>query len=164
MALAFHIRPFVKADEQGVVDLILPIQQGEFGVPVTLRDQPDLLAIPEFYQKDGGGFWVAEADGRVVGSIALKAFGAGQGALRKMFVAAPFRGKEKGVAQSLLNHLLAEARAAGVQEIILGTVEILRAACRFYEKNGFEPVAPEDLPPDYPRMAVDTLFYRFRLG
>ncbi|MDE1907667.1 MAG: GNAT family N-acetyltransferase, partial [Rhodospirillales bacterium] len=75
MVNSFQIRAFVKADEQGVVDLILPIQQGEFGVPVTLQDQPDLLEIPAFYQINGGGFWVAEAEGRIIGSIALKAFG-----------------------------------------------------------------------------------------
>ncbi len=164
MAVAFQIRPFMKADEQGVINLILPIQQDEFGVPVTLQDQPDLLDIPEFYQTGGGGFWVVEANGRVIGSIALKAFGSGHGALRKMFVAAPYRGRTHGVAQGLLDHLLAAASAAGIREITLGTVEILRAACRFYEKNGFEPVALETLPPDYPRMPVDTLFYRLRLG
>ena len=164
MAVEFCIRPFVKADEQGVVDLILPIQQGEFGVLVTLEDQPDLLDIPSFYQTGRGGFWVAEAQGRVIGSIALKAFGSGQGALRKMFVAAPWRGKQAGVAQALLETLLAHTSATGTDEIILGTVEILRAACRFYEKNGFTRVALEDLPPAYPRMAVDTLFYRLRLG
>ncbi|MBU6418513.1 MAG: GNAT family N-acetyltransferase [Proteobacteria bacterium] len=163
MAAEFQIRPFVKADEQGVVDLIIPIQQGEFGVPVTLEDQPDLLEIPSFYQTGRGAFWVAEAQGRVIGSIALKAFGASGGGLRKMFVAAPWRGKQFGVAQALLETLLAHARATGTDEVVLGTVEILRATCRFYEKNGFEKVAPEDLPADYPRMAVDTLFYRFRL-
>ncbi|MDE1905913.1 MAG: GNAT family N-acetyltransferase [Rhodospirillales bacterium] len=93
-----------------------------------------------------------------------EAFGSGQGALRKMFVAAPWRGKQMGVAQALLQTLLAHASGTGTEEIILGTVEILRAACRFYEKNGFARVAVEDLPAAYPRMAVDTLFYRFRLG
>lgn len=164
MVNSFQIRAFVKADEQGVVDLILPIQQGEFGVPVTLQDQPDLLEIPAFYQIEGGGFWVAEAEGRIIGSIALKTFSNSQGALRKMFVAAPWRGKQMGVAQALLQTLLAHANKTGTEEIILGTVEILRAARRFYEKNGFVRVALEDLPPAYPRMAVDTLFYRLKVG
>ncbi|MDE2319306.1 MAG: GNAT family N-acetyltransferase [Rhodospirillales bacterium] len=161
--MQFRIRPFVKTDEQGVFDLILPIQQGEFSVKVTLEDQPDLFEIPAFYQTGGGGFWVAEAEGRVIGSIALKAFGSSQAALRKMFVAAPWRGKQAGVAQALLETLLAHAREAGTGEIFLGTVEILRAACRFYEKNGFKAVAQESLPEAYPRMAVDTLFYRLRV-
>ncbi|MGE4481106.1 GNAT family N-acetyltransferase [Acidocella sp.] len=162
--MTYSIRPFQPADTQGVVDLIIPIQQDEFGVPVTLQDQPDLLKIPAFYQTGRGGFWVAQAQGRVIGSIALKAFGTSSAGLRKMFVAAPWRGKESGVAQALLDHALAHARATGTDDIILGTVAYLRAARRFYEKNGFLPVAPEALPADYPRMAVDTLFYRLRLG
>ncbi|WP_234730522.1 GNAT family N-acetyltransferase [Acidocella facilis] len=161
--MSYQIRPFRPADTQGVVDLIIPIQQGEFGVPVTLQDQPDLLDIENFYQRQGG-FWVAEAEGRIIGSIALIRFGTAQAALRKMFVAAPWRGRAHGVGQALLETLLAQARGQGIVEITLGTVEILRAACRFYERNGFVAVAKADLPPAYPRMAVDTLFYQLRLG
>jgi hypothetical protein len=36
-----------------------------------LDDQPDLLQISSFYQQNGGNFWVALADGEVVGTIAL---------------------------------------------------------------------------------------------
>lgn len=42
--------------------MILDIQQGEFGVPVTLADQPDLLNIPNFYQSKKGNFWLAILD------------------------------------------------------------------------------------------------------
>lgn len=159
----FEIRVFQPGDTQGVTELILPIQQIEFGVPVTLADQPDLLKITEFYQQGIGNFWVAVREGAVIGSIALIDAGNGLTALRKMFVAAAYRGKEYGIGQALLDTLLAHARANDVQDIILGTVEILRAARRFYEKNGFSPVAIEDLPAAYPRMAVDTLFYRLSL-
>ena len=34
--------PFSDADQQGVLDVILPIQQREFGIPITAADQPDL--------------------------------------------------------------------------------------------------------------------------
>jgi hypothetical protein len=37
--------------QEGVIDLILSIQQQEFGVPITINDQPDLQSIPSFYQK-----------------------------------------------------------------------------------------------------------------
>lgn len=35
----------------GVVSLILPIQRDEFGIAITLEDQPDLLDIRGFYLK-----------------------------------------------------------------------------------------------------------------
>src|SRR6478609_1078636 len=96
------ITAFADADREGVLNVILPIQQQEFGIPITEADQPDLTSIPEFYQSGTGGFWVARSDGEVVGTVGLKDIGSGQTALRKMFVAAAFRGREVGVAGKLL--------------------------------------------------------------
>ncbi len=50
------IVPFSKLYQSGVEDVILPIQQTEFGIPITLADQPDLIDIPSFYQKGKGNF------------------------------------------------------------------------------------------------------------
>jgi GNAT superfamily N-acetyltransferase len=157
------ITPFSPEHAQGVAELIVPIQRQEFGVPVTLADQPDLDDIPGFYQADGG-FWVAVEDETVVGSIGLKRFGPEDGALRKMFVAQAFRGARVGTGQALLDTLLAFAREQGLGRIWLGTTPAFLAAHRFYEKNGFVRVQAADLPPTYPRMAVDTVFYRLDLG
>lgn len=154
------VRPFAVSDESAVIDVILPIQREEFGIVITAEDQPDLRSIPAFYQSGAGGFWVAEAEGRIVGTIGLKDIGSGQAALRKMFVAAPFRGRDYGVAQALLRHLLDEAAACGLRDIYLGTTDRFLAAHRFYEKNGFTQIPPTALPPTFPRMAVDTRFYR----
>ena len=110
-------------------------QQGEFGIPVTEADQPDLADIPAFYQSGTGGFWVARAHDEVVGTVGLKDIGLRQAALRKMFVASPFRGRELGVAGRLLDALLAHARTRGVVEIFLGTTDKFLAAHRFYEKK-----------------------------
>lgn len=163
-----HIVPFVPPHAAGVVDVILPIQQAEFGIPITLADQPDLLDIAGFYQQGGGGFWVALDGGAVVGTIALRDIGPhdgghGDGALRKMFVTPSHRGKEYGTAARLLDTLLAHAHAKGMRRIWLGTTDKFLAAHRFYEKHGFEQVARQDLPAAFPVMAVDTRFYVRRL-
>lgn len=117
------IRPFTPADQSGVLDLILSIQRDEYGIAITAQDQPDLTDIPAFYQSGSGDFWVAHADGRLVGTIALRDIGAGQAALRKMFVAASHRGRAAGVAQALLDRLMAEARDRGVGHVWLGTTD-----------------------------------------
>jgi GNAT superfamily N-acetyltransferase len=161
--LQLEIVPFAKRHQDGVISVILPIQRDEFGIPITLADQPDLLDIPGFYQRGGGNFWVALAGNEVVGTISLLDIGNAQGALRKMFVKAPFRGAEKGVAQRLLEVLLASSRVHGVREVYLGTTVKYLAAHRFYEKNGFDEIAKSALPPAFPVMAVDTKFYRRRL-
>ncbi|MBP1313659.1 GNAT family N-acetyltransferase [Herbaspirillum huttiense F1] len=144
---------------QGVVEVILPIQQEEFGIPITLEGQPDLKDIAGFYQKGLGNFWVAVDGGKVVGTISLLDIGNAQVALRKMFVAASHRGKEHGTAARLLEGAIAWARAQGVRQIFLGTTDKFLAAHRFYEKNGFRLIEKSTLPPAFPVMVVDTRFY-----
>jgi N-acetylglutamate synthase-like GNAT family acetyltransferase len=140
--------------------LIIGIQRDEFQIPITLEDQPDLQDIPTFYQQGAGNFWVAVSDGEVVGTVALLDLGNRQAALRKMFVRAAYRGPAHGVSADLLETLLEWARSRGVKEVYLGTTEKFLAAHRFYERNGFQQTTDTELPPTFPKMAVDTRFYR----
>ena len=158
------IQRFEPHHQQGVVDVILPIQREEFGIAITAEEQPDLKAIPDFYQSGTGDFWVATHGEQIIGTIGLKDIGGRQAALRKMFVAAPFRGREFSVAAKLLDRLIEDARLKGVSEIFLGTTDKFLAAHRFYEKHGFSEVAKADLPESFPLMAVDSKFYVLALG
>jgi N-acetylglutamate synthase-like GNAT family acetyltransferase len=145
---------------EGVGALIVRIQREEFQIPITLEDQPDLQNIPAYYQHGAGNFWVAISEGEVVGTIALLDLGNHQAALRKMFVHASYRGPAQGVSARLLETLLEWARARGVKEVYLGTTEKFLAAHRFYERNGFQQITSLELPLTFPKMAVDTRFYR----
>ncbi len=149
---------------QQIVDLIIPIQQIEFGVPITLADQPDLLDIENNYHATGGNFWAALSGDKVVGTIALIAIGNGQGVIRKMFVNKDFRGKEHGIAQKLLDTLVSYCREEGITDLYLGTVDILKAAIRFYERNHFEPIEKQNLPQAFPIMSADNVFYHLEIG
>jgi len=156
-----EIVPFTEQHLPGVVDVILPIQQLEFGIPITLDAQPDLLDIADFYQRGDGNFWVALHGDEIVGTIALLDIGNNQGALRKMFVKAAFRGPMQAVAHKLLKVMLEWCRQRHVYEIFLGTTEKFLAAHRFYEKNGFSEIQQAQLPAAFPIMSVDTKFYRY---
>jgi len=158
------VAPFSPEHLERVCSLILPIQREEFGIPITRADQPDLADIPGYYQRGAGNFWVALQGGAVVGTIALLDIGNAQAALRKMFVAAAYRGREHGTAKLLLDTLIDWSRARQLREIFLGTTAKFLAAHRFYEKNGFREVARNDLPPNFPVMVVDTKFYSRSLG
>ena len=146
-----------------IIDLIIPIQQIEFNVPVTLNDQPDLLDIESYYIKPGGNFWGAIQNGEVIGTIALINTGHSACAIRKMFVKKEFRGKGFNIAQRLLEELLAFCYANKIQDVYLGTVEVLKAAQRFYERNGFNKIAVDALPEYFPRMAADDVFYHLKI-
>ncbi|MFT3936115.1 MAG: GNAT family N-acetyltransferase [Chitinophagaceae bacterium] len=158
-----QIQLYSKKYEQDVIDLILPIQQKEFGVPVTIADQPDLLDVENFYCKDAGNFWVAIDNNEVVGSIALIDIGNKQSALRKMFVRKDYRGKETGLGQKLLDHVIEWCHQKDIQEIYLGTFNKLEAAQRFYVKNGFTAIEKSNLPANFPIMPVDDRFFKLRM-
>ncbi|MDP4261171.1 MAG: GNAT family N-acetyltransferase [Bacteroidota bacterium] len=149
--------------KEQVADLIVHIQQKEFNVPIDLEAQPDLKEISKFYQGGNGNFWVAVHNNLVIGTIALLDIGNMQGALRKMFVHAGYRGKPFKAGQLLLNELLQWARQQKFNEIFLGTTEKFIAAQRFYEKNGFTEIKKERLPGSFPVMRVDVKFYRYDL-
>lgn len=154
------IEAYTDIHKNDVADLILSIQTGEFGIPITLALQPDLNTIPEFYQTNNGNFWIAKIDEEIIGTISLLDIGNRQGALRKMFVHKNYRGKEFGVGQKLLATLLDWSRQRGITEIFLGTTEKFIAAQRFYEKNGFKEIQKQELPETFPVMEVDIKFYR----
>ncbi|MEH6941049.1 GNAT family N-acetyltransferase [Bacillus sp. JJ722] len=143
-----------------IIDLILHIQQEEFNVSISKEDQPDLLIINDFYQKGLGNFWVCTYQEEIVGTIGLIDIGNRQVALRKMFVKQEFRGKEFLVAQTLLNTAIKWSKENGVNQIFLGTIDVFKAAQKFYEKNGFTKVIQSELPERFPLVKVDTLFYK----
>jgi len=147
--------------QQETIDLIVGIQAGEYGLPITAADQPDLRNVHAFYQRGNGNFWLALDRNKVIGSIALIDIGNNQVALRKMFVHPDFRGKDKAAAWQLMQEVFAWCRLKGVKDIFLGTVSQFKASHRFYEKNGFREIDKEQLPPAFPAMPLDTIFYTF---
>ena len=158
-----QIVPFTPRYEEAVVDFIVSIQTGEFGIDITAEQQPDLRSIPLFYQAGAGNFWLAIASEKVVGTISLLDIGHKQAALRKMFVHPSYRGSAHGTARALLRTLIGWAEEHTFTEIFLGTTPFFRAAHRFYEKHGFDEIPVGELPASFPVMEVDTKFYRQRL-
>ncbi len=159
-----HISSFSVGHETELGELIVGIQRDEFGIAIDLKDQPDLQNIPSFYQHGAGNFWVATLNEKLVGTIALLDIGNGQAALRKMFVAADYRGREFGVGAALLQTLMNWAKAQGLRQILLGTTDRFLAAHRFYEKNGFIEIEKSQLPAAFPVMAIDSKFYLCQLS
>ena len=71
-----EIAPFRPDHQPQVIHLIVGIQAGEFSIPITAADHPDLDDIPRVYQKEGCFFVALDGD-RVVGTTGLIRF-AGQ--------------------------------------------------------------------------------------
>jgi GNAT superfamily N-acetyltransferase len=89
--------------------------------------------------------FVAEIDGRPVGSVALSPHDEGVAWLSKLFVDAAFRGR--GLGRALLTRAVEEARARGNRRIDLETRTIFREAVGLYEATGW--TRGPDLPPGH---------------
>ena len=61
-----EIIPHHDALRSDVNSLIIGIQAGEFSIPITLDEQPDLFDIDGFYRNGKGDFWVATEEGKVI--------------------------------------------------------------------------------------------------
>lgn len=161
MAHSPIIKEYSSEDQKQVVDLILSIQQLEYGVAITAEDQPDLFKVEKVYQTGKGNFWAALYENKVVGTISLLDIGGGNVALRKMFVAEDFRGSVFNTAKLLLDTARHWASEQEVEAIYLGTTPLFLAAHRFYAKHGFERIDQTDLPVGFPVLEVDKLFFKY---
>lgn len=55
------------------------------------------------------------------------------------------------------------AKDHNFEYIILGTVEKLKAAQKFYLKHGFSNIEKEQLPENFEPCPVDTVFFRKKI-
>lgn len=156
------INNFSEADQLEVKQFVLGIQNGEFNLSFLEEQQPDLTNIREFYVN--GGFWVAKADNKIVGTIGLQRIDSRNGVLRKMFVDKDFRGQEFGTAQLLFNTLLKFAVYSKFKTIWLDTPAVAEASHKFYERNGFQLANKSNLPVGYAFLDNNSKVYKLQLA
>jgi GNAT superfamily N-acetyltransferase len=86
-------------------------------------------------RSDRDRLWLAELDGRLVGSIGIIGRENGAAQLRWLLVAPEARGR--GLGQRLLNDALAFCRDTGCTSVYLWTISLLPTAARMYLAAGF---------------------------
>ena len=87
-------------------------------------------------------FWSAWSDGELLGCGALKELDAQHGEIKSMRTAVPHR--RKGVAASLLEHILEEAKRRNYKSVSLetGSMGAFAPAHNLYTKFGFKTCGP----------------------
>jgi GNAT superfamily N-acetyltransferase len=85
--------------------------------------------------------WIAECEGRVVGSVFVVKVSDQEAKLRLLYVEPEMRGT--GLGRRLTQECMAFAKARGYQKLSLWTNDILHAARRIYQTSGFVLLSEE---------------------
>lgn len=143
-----------------IIGLIENIQKNEFNLPITKQSNANILAAEtEFYYHKSYNFWYAvDENGRIIGSIGLKKLDDMNAEIKKFFVERVYRGQR--VADKLMQTLFKAALKHDFKFLYLGTVGSLKAAHRFYEKNGFLRIQQKELPKNFEKFPLDSVFFK----
>lgn len=89
----------------------------------------------QHYDREKDRFWLAEADGHIVGAIAIVGHTPDKAQLRWFILHPDFRGR--GLGKTLLNEAVKFCREKGYRNVFLETTEDQKNAIRMYENVGF---------------------------
>lgn len=157
VTLPFIVREVhAAADISEVRRLVLEHAEARATTPGVDYMRADAVALPGPYVPPRGGIWLATSDDVGVGCVALREMSDECAEVKRMFVAAEWRGR--GVGRALLSALVAGARERGYTRLRLGTLEDMTAARALYHSFGFAPIAryrPDEL--------METMFYEMPL-
>ena len=132
------VRP-PREDERGeLLEIVNAAAEAYRGVIPADRWREPYMDAAELDQEIAAGvrFWGCEAQGRLAGVMGIQAV-RDVDLIRHAYVRPDVQGA--GVGRRLLEHLLASAD----RPLLVGTWAAAEWAIRFYRRNGFEPVTPE---------------------
>lgn len=103
---------------------------------VSLHD-PVLEHLSEVYNQPGTGYWVAEANGKIVGGAGLAPLSGEEGVceMQKLYFNSDVKGM--GMGRRMIAYIIAQATKMGYQSCYIETLDELKDAVRLYEAFGF---------------------------
>jgi putative acetyltransferase len=130
-----HIRDYTLTDAEPVLALITSVLTAYGFSPDIGGLHRDLELVGQRYLRDRADFWVAEQDGVLVGTVAVRPKDEVTCELKRLYVNPAARGH--GIGQALYMHAEAFARSAGYEKMWLDSSRRFTQARRLYERNGF---------------------------
>jgi DNA-binding MarR family transcriptional regulator/GNAT superfamily N-acetyltransferase len=140
---AYVLRPHQVGDMGWVVERHAVLYATEYGWDQQFEAMVAELvgAFIRNYQPDRERCWIAEIDGKRVGSVFLVEEDQKTARLRMLFIEGEARGH--GIGRRLVEECTRFARQAGYTAMTLWTNDILHAARRIYEQAGFRLTASD---------------------
>ena len=148
------IRAYRASDRDAVVAIVRDVLT-EYGFEANVGGvERDLADVAAGYGGARAGFWIAELEGAIAGTVAVRPKSAATCELKRLYVAKTARGR--GLGRALYAHAEAFARAAGYERIWLDSSRRFVEARRLYERNGF--ILLEELDNDWCDNVYEKVF------
>ena len=133
------VRKILPADDPQIYEVIKTVMlEHQAKAEGTILGDPVILALSQSYLNDRSVYYVAEAEGKVIGGCGINQLpGAGPEIceLQRMFLLKEYRGK--GIGKLLINQCLQDARDFGYKGCYLETLANMTAAQKLYTSSGF---------------------------
>ncbi len=130
------IRHATSADSAAARSLVQTILVGEFGSPSSRSSFQDLEDVTDAYGGARDLFLVAEKDGDIIGTIAIKEDSQETALLRRIFIHKDHRGK--GYGDTLLSEALEFCAGQGYESVIFRGTDRMKTAIKLCATRGFE--------------------------
>ncbi|MCK5706751.1 MAG: GNAT family N-acetyltransferase [Candidatus Aureabacteria bacterium] len=130
------VRKIQKKDEQAVRDLIDSIMHNEFLNDKKHYSTDDLKNITEYYSGEKDYFFVAEIDGEIIGTCAIKQDDDKTALLRRIFLHPHFRNKGYGLV--LIETAVDFCRKHGYVNLAFRGSSRMERALNVCKKKGFK--------------------------
>lgn len=136
------IRPFQPGDEEGIAAVIKSVFD-EYGWPWDPKSENrDSYEIEAHYHQRGGGFWVLEEDGAIIGTVGLRGTGT-ESTLYRLYLPKTQRGN--GYGKLLFTHAIAEAKSRGYRSMEIWSDKTLDISHVMYKRAGAESIGDRDV-------------------
>ena len=103
-------------------------------------NEAEFADLPGKYAPPEGRLLLAVRDGSIEGCVAFRKVFDGICEMKRLYIRPRSRGA--GLGRRLVEHLIAEAKAAGYEEMRLDVLEEFKHAQKLYADLGFVPAAP----------------------
>jgi GNAT superfamily N-acetyltransferase len=140
------ILPAQFPEDRALVETLFREYQQSIGIDLDFQSfDEEIAALPGKYAPPRGNIVIAQAEGKVAGSVAWYPLTEVICEVKRLYVRPGFRGQRIGF--MLLNHAIEESRKARYRAVRLDSLARLKEARKLYESFAFQEIAPYNANP-----------------
>ena len=157
MILLANVKIIDGKENLAEIEKLFAEYKAELNADISFQPE-DITAeeISKIYSEPNGKIYLAVVENEPAGCLAFhKMKNETACELKRLFVKTKFRGLSIG--KILIQKAIDDIKNLGYKEIYLDTLSTLKAACKLYEKFGFEQI-----PPYYYNPLENVVYYRLK--